>query len=161
MARRSSSGALPDAVAAFAAAVWLGMLVGVSFLATPVKFQAPSLDLPVALEVGRVTFAAFSKVEWGLSLLLVITTLYPRVLRAETLLAAVAVLIVVVQTVWLLPVLDVRIEAVVAGQPMPPSIHHMLYATLEAAKAAALTAVALATLFRLGRRSRDTAAAQP
>ena len=43
----------------------LGLLIGVSFLATPVKFRAASLDLPVALDVGRVTFELFSKVELG------------------------------------------------------------------------------------------------
>lgn len=31
------------------ATLWAGLLLGVSFLATPVKFLAPSLSLPVAL----------------------------------------------------------------------------------------------------------------
>lgn len=39
--------------------VWAGMIVGVSGLATPAKFVAPSLNLPIALEVGRVTFQVF------------------------------------------------------------------------------------------------------
>lgn len=34
------------------AVLWAGLLLGVSFLATPVKFLAPSLSLPVALDVG-------------------------------------------------------------------------------------------------------------
>ena len=42
---------------------WAGFLAGVSFLATPIKFTAPRLALPVALDVGRVTFAALNKVE--------------------------------------------------------------------------------------------------
>ena len=37
------------------ATLWLGLLLGVAFLATPAKFLAPGL-LPVALDVGR-TFA--------------------------------------------------------------------------------------------------------
>jgi hypothetical protein len=45
------------------ALVWAGTLFGVSFLATPVKFLAPSLTLPVALDVGRQTFGVFSLVE--------------------------------------------------------------------------------------------------
>jgi hypothetical protein len=139
-----------DAVAAFVAVVWLGMLLGVSFLATPVKFQAPSLERPVALEVGRVTFTAFAKVEWGLAFLLGIAVLFPRAPRAKILFAAVAVLIVALQALWLLPVLDARIDAVIAGEPMSPSMHHMLYAAMEAVKAAALAAVALVALFRLG-----------
>ena len=150
-----ATGRFSVAVAAFVATGWLGMLVGVSFLATSVKFQAPSLDLAVALEVGRVTFAAFSKVEWALSVFLAAAVLLPRTLRAEKILAAAAVLIVAVQSLWLLPVLDARIDAAIVGQPMPPSIHHMLYAAMEAVKAAALAAVALLALFRLGRLHRS------
>src|SRR5665648_1182454 len=63
------------------AAVWIGMLVGVSFLATPAKFLAPSLTLPVALDVGRHTFSVFNRVEWAFSvvlLLFVLVLVYPR-----------------------------------------------------------------------------------
>lgn len=158
MSRRADP--LRDAVAAFVAGAWLGMLLGVSFLATPVKFQAPWPDLPVALEVGRVTFAVFARVEWGLALLLGIAVVPPRRPRAQILVAAVAILIVVLQTLWLLPVLDVRVEAVIAGRPMPSSIHHLLYAGMEAVKASALASVALVGLFRLGWRNRPEAAAE-
>lgn len=149
MVRRSVE-PIPDAGLAIVTAVWLGMLVGVSFLATPVKFQAPSLDLGVALEVGRVTFAAFTKVEWVLCLLLSALVLWHRSTRGEMLLAGAAVLIVVVQALWLLPALDARVEAVILGRPMPPSVHHMLYAGLEAGKALVLGWIAGIALFRLG-----------
>jgi len=46
------------------ALVWLGMLIGVSFLATPVKFVVKDLSLPVALQVGQATFGLFTNVEW-------------------------------------------------------------------------------------------------
>ena len=46
------------------AMLWLGQLIGVAFLATPAKFLAPGLSLPVALDVGRQTFYVFNKVEW-------------------------------------------------------------------------------------------------
>jgi hypothetical protein len=149
-----STDPFPDAVAAFVAIAWLGMLIGVSFLATPVKFQAPSLAFATALEVGRVTFAAFSKVEWGLSVFLVIATFIPRAPRAEVVLSSAAILIVLTQALWLLPALDARVEAALVGQPMPPSAHHLLYAALEATKATALAAVALVALFRLGWRDK-------
>lgn len=143
----------PDAVAAFIALAWLGMLVGVSFLATPVKFQAASLELPVALEIGKVTFAAFSVVEWGLSLGLVITTFFPKASRITVVLSATVVVIVTLQALWLLPALDTRVAAVIAGMPLPPSFHHTIYAAFEVAKALALAAIALVALFRLGWRN--------
>lgn len=149
-----STDPFPDAVAAFVSLAWLGMLLGVSFLATPVKFQAPSLDLEVALDVGRVTFDIFSRVEWALALLLVIATFFPRAPRAEMVFTAVAVLVVSIQAFWLLPVLDLRVEAVISGAPLPPSMHHGAYAVLEAVKAVALVAVGLVALFRLGWRDR-------
>ena len=141
---------VPDAILAFVAILWLGMVVGISFLATPVKFEAPSLDLPVALEIGRVTFATFTRVEWGLCLLLVIAVVMRRVRRAEIVLSAMVVLTVAVQAFWLLPVLDARVDAVIAGQPIPPSMAHIFYGALEAAKAVMLAAVAFVALFRLG-----------
>lgn len=147
-----STNSFPNAVVAFVALTWMGLLLGVSFLATPVKFQASSLDLAVALDVGRVTFAAFSTVELGLSLLLGIAALFARPRRLEMPLAAIAIIIVAIQTLWLLPVLDARIEAVIAGQPMPPSLHHKLYAVMEVGKAGALAVLGTVALFRLGWR---------
>ncbi len=44
--------------------LWIGLLIGASFLATPAKFLAPSLSRAAALDVGRHTFAIFNKVEW-------------------------------------------------------------------------------------------------
>lgn len=120
------------------AAFWLGLLVGVSFIATPVKFAAPTLSLPVALDVGRVTFALFSKVEWVAAPVLVATVIINRPGPAIRLGAIVAGVIVAVQALWLLPILDARIASVIAGVPEPASYHHTLYVALELAKAAAL-----------------------
>jgi len=147
-----STDTFPDAVAAFVSLAWLGMLLGVSFLATSIKFQASSLELAVALEVRRVTFNIFSKIEWGLALLLVIATFFPRAPRAEMVFTSAAVVIVSIQAFWLRPVLDVRVEAVISGEPLPPSLHQMAYAVLEALKAVALVASAFVALFRLGWR---------
>ena len=57
------------------ALVWMGIVIGVSFLATPVKFTADSLTRPVALDVGRATFHALAYLEWVLAALLVIAAL--------------------------------------------------------------------------------------
>lgn len=143
-----------NAATVFTSAFWAGALAGVSFLATPVKFQAASLELPVALEVGKVTFAAFSRCEWGLSLLLGISVLFAGRRPVATACAAAAILLVLVQALWLLPVLDTRIDAVIAGSPLPPSAHHMLYAASEALKLLLLSATALAAFYSRGWISR-------
>ena len=130
------------------ALLWAGIVIGVSVLATPVKFAAPSLSLGVALEVGHVTFHLLNRVEWGLALLLVLAVLAARQ-RLLWLMAGAAVAVVALQTFWLLPVLDVRTAAVIAGEPVPPSHYHLWYIAAEAAKIAALLAVAAGALRRV------------
>lgn len=61
-------------VISFLCTFWLGLVAGVTFLATPVKFLAPSLDRPTALDVGRATFRAFSLLEWALFAVLSVAT---------------------------------------------------------------------------------------
>lgn len=132
---------------AFVATVWLGALLGVSFLATPVKFQAPSLDLPTALEVGRVTFALFSKMEWTLcALLFAVAVLSPRPNGLR--LSGIAVLAVVLagQALWLLPVLDARVSQIIAGAAASVTSHHFYYVAGELLKAALLLALSVEAL---------------
>lgn len=140
-------------VALALAMLWIGLLAGVSFLATPAKFLAPSLTLPVALDVGRHTFAIFNRLEWPLAALLVVAVaLRPR--SGVALAAgALAALFVVVEAAWLLPVLDQRVGSIIAGRPPPPSSLHNVYIGIEAAKLLALVVVALATAFRIARKT--------
>lgn len=148
--RRVSAGAgrARAATFAFVAILWLGVLIGVSFLATPVKFQAPSLDLPVALEVGRVTFALLARTEWALCAGLVLAALAlpgpPRILRWGAVAGLAAIL--VLQAVWLLPILDARVGQIIAGIPVASSSHHLLYIAAEALKALLLTGLGASTL---------------
>jgi ABC-type transport system involved in multi-copper enzyme maturation permease subunit len=130
------------AAAYFAVAMlWLGLLVGVAFLATPAKFLAPTLSLPVALDVGRYTFHIFNKVEWVFATVLVVLplgggTVWPR------LLAIFAGLLVIAETVWVLPLLDLRVSLIIAGETPPPADLHQLYIVMEVAKLIVLAAIA-------------------
>ncbi len=129
------------------ALLWLGMLMGVSFLATPVKFVVPDLSLPVALQVGQATFAVFARVEWVLATTLLLFC--ASAVRARPIRFALAVLgaaVVLAQAVWLMPALDARVDEIVAGGSPPASPHHAIYAALEAAKAFTLIALAVLSL---------------
>lgn len=128
---RKKSGAIAIVVLA---AVWLGMLVGVSFLATPAKFLAPSLSLPVALDVGRHTFAIFSRTEWFLAIVLSGLVLVGPRSWLIAIGGAVVVVLVAAETAWLLPLLDSRIGMIIAGQQPPPSRLHTFYIAFEVAK---------------------------
>ena len=78
--------------------------------------MAPSLSLPAALDVGRHTFAPFNKMEWLLAAVLLVTLLNGAPTRLSILASVVAWLVVVAETVGLLPLLDQRVELIIAGQ---------------------------------------------
>ncbi len=96
------------------------------------KFTAPSLTLPVGLDVGRHVFGMFNKVEivWAL----VVCGLM------------MAVGVVALQTVWLLPVLDERVGMVLSGQTPPPAPYHLVYVMLEVLKLICLMIIGTACL---------------
>lgn len=126
---------------------WLGFLAGVSFLATPVKFLAPSLTLPVALDVGRQTFAILNPMELlfvillsGVAALAWRSTGPGRVTLAMT---VVLLLLVLAQMLWLLPVLDARVEVILQGGTPPASRLHLLYIVMDVVKLLILGVVAV------------------
>lgn len=123
--------------------VWMGIVIGVSFLATPIKFTADSLTRPVALEVGRATFHALNYLEWALTVALAALIWHaianadrpsPRALVAAGFIAAA----VATQSVWLLPALDERVASIIAGTEPPPSHLHTFYGIVEITKVTAL-----------------------
>lgn len=44
-------------------ALWLGMLIGISFIETPLKFLAPGMTLGLGLGIGQLVFTAMNIVE--------------------------------------------------------------------------------------------------
>ncbi|HLU67567.1 MAG TPA: DUF4149 domain-containing protein [Kofleriaceae bacterium] len=127
------------------AGVWAGALIGVSFLATPVKFRAQTLPYHAALEVGRLTFRALGWLELALAALAAVAAaVAPSALPTWTAGPAAAVAgALVVQRGWLLRRMDARVEAAIAarGRPPPSRLHHV-YIASETIKLIALLAVA-------------------
>lgn len=102
------------------ASAWAGFLVGVSFLATPVKFLAPSLTLPVALDVDRQTFFVFNRSEIALPVVMLLLLFCGLQSRTMMGLGAVLALLILMQTVWMFSVLDARVETILPGGPPAP-----------------------------------------
>jgi hypothetical protein len=46
------------ATATAAVFVWLGMMLGISFLEAPLKFRAPGVTIPIGPAIGQVGFRA-------------------------------------------------------------------------------------------------------
>lgn len=123
--------------------VWAGMIIGVSFIATPAKFLAPSLGMRTALDVGRSTFAVFNNIE----LFLVIGVVAIALLRKSGLISNFVVLVllalVALQQFALLPTLDARINSIIAGYGVAPSKLHIVYVLTEVAKVFTLLVLGL------------------
>lgn len=115
--------------------LWIGLLIGISFIAAPIKFKAQSLTLPVALDVGRVTFGLFSRVKQFFAAFL--AAIYGAFDRAfwSLILVGLIVGLVVVQSAWVLSSLNRRAGLIISGNAVVPSSRtHMVYGAAEAMK---------------------------
>lgn len=114
--------------------LWAGVSLGVAFLATPAKFLAPTLSLPVALDVGSHTFKVYNGIELALLAVVVIVSAWSDAATRWKALVVVPGAIVVLQSLWLIPALDVRVAAIQDGAAATPSPLHSLYIVAEALK---------------------------
>jgi hypothetical protein len=133
------------AVLLAASAAYAGLLAGVSFLATPAKFLTPSLSLPIALEIGRHTFALLNKAEWAAVSIVLLCATAVRI--KWSILAALAIVaILLADTLWLLPTLDDRVALVMRGIWPGPSVLHHIYIAFDVTKFVLLIAIATACM---------------
>ncbi len=114
--------------------IWFGMTAGVSLLATPVRFSAPTITRAIALDVGQVVFAALNKAEFVALIVLLIVVRVSG--RAQSLWAGCGVLTLILfaQSMWLLPELAARTQQIIAGAELAPSYVHGTYSILELSK---------------------------
>ena len=125
-------------IGAAVASVWLGMVLTISFLETPLKFLAPGIALPLGLGIGRLVFRALNTAEVVLAAAALLT-ITPGA-AGWTLLVVTAALLAT-QTVLLRPRLDRRAQQIITGHPPPPSRLHLTYIGLECLKVATLLAL--------------------
>ncbi len=116
--------------------VWIGFVCAISFMEAWLKFHAPGITLPLGLGIGRLVFNALNKVEWILALAIVLSLLFSgeKFFRPRNLLFLAPVILVALQTAWLLPALDTRAELHIQGMTVPPSNLHFYYVGAEAIK---------------------------
>ncbi len=114
--------------------LWIGFILAISFMEAPLKFQAPSLTLPVALEIGHLVFHALNATEIGLITAIAAITLLANWSRRLRLLTLLIGLLLATQTVLLYTVLDARTLAIIHGTEVPEPSYHPVYVTLEGIK---------------------------
>ena len=138
-----------DALYILIAALWAGIVLGVSFLAAPTKFGAASLSHPMALDVGQRTFRILLRTEFGFALALGVVSALTPSHQARLVAWAVLTIVVTLQYLWLWPILNQHAQAIIDGKTPSPQSHHKTYIMIEAAKAALLIGLALIALLRL------------
>jgi len=124
---------------------WIGIVCGISFLEAWLKFRAPGVTTPIGLGIGRLVFNALNKIEWVLAIAVAASAIVHTysLLSARNAFLLVAVIILAVQTIWLLPVLDARAQVVIENKPLPPSNLHFLFIGAEILKVASLIVTAI------------------
>ena len=133
--------------------IWFGMTAGISLLESPARFTPGLLSRAAALDLGRVVFTVLNKAELIALVLLLIAVRSSGQGRKFLVECGLLALIMIAQSVWLLPELSARALQMVAGADPGPSFVHAAYASLELLK--------LALLLVLGFRALAMGSAKP
>lgn len=120
--------------------LWIGFVCAISFMEAWLKFRAPGITLPLGLGIGSLVFKALNKVEWVFVILMALDLfLFHRSgIDLSRILFLIALLILIIQTLWLLPALDARIPLYQQGVEVPASPLHFYYVGTEVVKVVCL-----------------------
>ena len=124
--------------------LWLGMVLAISFLETPLKFRAPGVTLALGLGIGRLIFKALNIVECVLAVLLLISAAIVGASGATWGWLLGAAVVLVIQVAAVRPPLTRRSNRVLAGAEGPRSTAHYWYIGFELLKIVALIGLAIA-----------------
>jgi hypothetical protein len=114
---------------------WVGLVAGLSFVETPLKFRAPGITLPLGLGIGRLVFYALNKIEIVLIVVLIGSFFLRSPANGKIFIATgIVAAVLLLQTFWMLPVLDARAIAVIEGTNEPGSPVHIVYIVTEVIK---------------------------
>src|SRR5690606_28710543 len=96
--------------------MWIGLIIGLSFMETPLKFLAPGITTPLGLGIGRLVFIALSVAGW---IILIVITLIgqarPRETRTGWAQIGAMWLIMAVESFVIRPLLAARSDVIIAG----------------------------------------------
>lgn len=132
--------------------IWVGMVLAISFMEAPLKFQSELVDTRVGVSIGRIIFTMLNRVEVIFLVIYTILTLVSGNFKRSYLLHML-IGIIVIQTFILLPFLDDRAIQIVAQQPVEDSILHINYVLLEIIKVIVLLWVSIYEIKKQAKRS--------
>lgn len=123
-------------IALTATFLWIGFVCAISFMEAWLKFRAPGVTLPIGLGIGRLVFSVLNKVEWIFIIAIIGNLILAKeqLFTLNNLFCFIPLILLVVQTIWLLPELDARAELYIQGQTVPSSNLHFYYVGMEVIK---------------------------
>lgn len=120
--------------------LWTGFVVAISFMEAWLKFQAPGITLGLGLGIGRLVFGALNKVEWLLAMAIMLNLFISKPAWSKKFIPlSVVFIVLMIQTSWLLPALDIRAEKVINNIQVTDSSLHFYYVGLEGLKVICLS----------------------
>ncbi len=116
--------------------LWIGFVCAISFMEAWLKFSAPGVTVSIGLGIGRLVFNALNKAElvFCAAILFQYMTARKDIVNVQTIFFLVPMLLLLSQTFWLLPALDVRAEMYINQAQMAPSNLHLYYVAMEVIK---------------------------
>ena len=117
--------------------LWLGFVLSISFMEAWLKFQAEGVTQIIGLNIGKLIFFALNKVELFFMIILgILIVPKQRALKKKNLVNILGLLTVIllIQTFYLLPALDQRVDMIINGTPPVTSFFHFYYLFLEVIK---------------------------
>lgn len=113
--------------------VWLGMLLAIAVEAQ-LKFQAPNITRELGLGIGKLVFTFFNRAEIVIAIVLLAAFFIHASAKKTKIIFGATLLILSIQTFWLMPKLIERIDLITSGQTPNDSSAHVFYVILEVAK---------------------------
>ena len=144
-------------VALVAVFIWIGLVVGVAFMASWLKYRAFGVSLSVGAGIDMKLLPALIRVEWVLALAVLADLVMGRPTALMLTLAAVPVLLLVLQTLWLQPAMNADALLVFHGQGGVGNGLRTANTAMEAVKVTALAALGIAQFSRISTSAVDPA----
>ncbi len=123
--------------------LWIGCVCAISFLEAWLKFRAPGITLALGLGIGKLVFNALNKIEWLFAASILFNIFFTKNFSLQSIerfnyIILIPLVILIIQSIWFLPQLTARADAIIAGRFVEPSSVHFYYVAAEVIKIVSL-----------------------